>query len=152
MNNLRTIKKQGGFTLIELMIVIAIIAILAAIALPAYQSYIKRTQVTEVLAAASGARTEIAEYVASNGELPDSASYSIQSSSSKFVDKTEVTGSGSTLKIIATSSDSINGTDADSKNIELIPTIISTTSLQVNWDCDPGTMPPEYLPGSCQNE
>ena len=89
MNNLRTIKKQGGFTLIELMIVIAIIAILAAIALPAYQNYIKRTQVSEVLTAASGARTDIAEFVASNGTLPD-MTYSIQESMSKFVDSTDL--------------------------------------------------------------
>ena len=145
MNNLRTIKKQGGFTLIELMIVIAIIAILAAIALPAYQNYIKRTQVSEVITAASGARTDIAEFVASNGVLPD-MSYAIQNSMSKFVASTTWDG----MVVTATSTASINGGDADAKTVVLTPDIISMTSLQVNWTCGPGDMPIQYLPGSCQ--
>lgn len=145
MNNIRTTKNTGGFTLIELMIVIAIIAILAAIALPAYQNYIKRTQVSEVLTALSGARTDIAEFVASNGGLPPGA-YSIQNSTSKFVTSTAWDGTA----VTATSSTEINGTDADSKTVILTPTVISQTSLQVNWACTPGTMPSQYLPGSCQ--
>lgn len=53
---------QKGFTLIELMIVVAIIGILAAIALPAYQDYTARSQVSEALSLASGARTAVTEY------------------------------------------------------------------------------------------
>ena len=63
-------KKQQGFTLIELMIVVAIIGILAAIAIPAYQDYTIRAQVSEGISLASGAKTAIAEYYQNNGDMP----------------------------------------------------------------------------------
>ena len=63
-------KAQKGFTLIELMIVIAIVGILAAIALPAYQDYIVRAKLTEAMGALTEAKTTVTEYVASNGGLP----------------------------------------------------------------------------------
>lgn len=67
-------KAQQGFTLIELMIVIAIVGILAAIALPAYQDYIVRSKMTEPLAALAEGKTTVAEYVAANGNGPDEVS------------------------------------------------------------------------------
>ena len=66
-------KAQQGFTLIELMIVIAIVGILAAIALPAYQDYIVRSKLSEPLAALAEAKTTVAEYVAANGDYPADA-------------------------------------------------------------------------------
>ena len=67
-------KKQQGFTLIELMIVVAIIGILAAIALPAYQDYTKRAKVSEGLSLAAGAKTSVVEYFASVGSFPSTNS------------------------------------------------------------------------------
>ena len=66
-------KKQQGFTLIELMIVIAIVGILAAIALPAYQDYTVRAKVSEALARLAEAKTSVAEYYSANGYFPDSS-------------------------------------------------------------------------------
>ena len=66
-------KAQKGFTLIELMIVIAIVGILAAIALPAYQDYIVRSKMSEAIVALSEAKTTVTEYVASTGGVPVSA-------------------------------------------------------------------------------
>jgi type IV pilus assembly protein PilA len=68
---LKTVQK--GFTLIELMIVIAIIGILAAIAIPAYQNYTIRSQVTEGLSLSDGWKTSISEYYAQNGSFPSSS-------------------------------------------------------------------------------
>ena len=66
----QTYRAQKGFTLIELMIVVAIIGILAAIALPAYQNYTARAQVTEIILAASAVRTDVSEFTQSTGGLP----------------------------------------------------------------------------------
>ena len=67
----QTYRAQQGFTLIELMIVVAIIGILAAIALPAYQDYVGRAQASEGLTATSGIRADMGIYLAENGDLPD---------------------------------------------------------------------------------
>jgi type IV pilus assembly protein PilA len=77
---------QKGFTLIELMIVVAIIGILAAIAIPAYQNYTVRAQVTEGLNLADGWKTGIAEYYANNGTWPTTANLTgTQTSTGKYV-------------------------------------------------------------------
>ena len=78
---------QKGFTLIELMIVVAIIGILAAVALPAYQDYTVRAKVSEVLLAASSAKNTVAEAAQVGGGMP--ASLTVQSQSSNYVSSVE---------------------------------------------------------------
>jgi len=70
-----TQQSQKGFTLIELMIVVAIIGILAAVALPAYQDYTARAQASEAASLAAGVKTSIAEFYQSNGEYPGAATF-----------------------------------------------------------------------------
>ncbi len=136
-------KKQQGFTLIELMIVVAIIAILAAIALPAYQDYLVKTRVSEIVTAASGARTAVAEAAAADSAAGMPATANIENQQSKFVGGTTYSNG----VITATATAAVGGTVAAGDTITLTGT--KAANGQVDWVCG-GTVPAKYRPATCQ--
>jgi len=145
-------QKQQGFTLIELMIVVAIIGILAAVAIPAYQDYTVRAKVTEGLSLASAGKTAVSEYFASRGELPDTNERAgmadAQAISGNSVDSVEVTTGG--VIIVTFSTNPIDG-----NTLELTP---ATSQGRVVWFCGTeadgttvaGDLPSKYRPSSCR--
>jgi type IV pilus assembly protein PilA len=149
---------QQGFTLIELMIVVAIVGVLAAVALPAYQDYTKRAQMSEVLLAASTCRTTISEAVqsSSGSTLPAAGAWGCESSTStsKFVGKIETANTG---KISVT----VQGISGVSGIVTLMPmksggalTNADVGVQIVSWRCgsttDGTTVGAKFLPGSCR--
>ena len=133
-------KKQAGFTLIELMIVVAIIGILAAIALPAYQNYVVRAQVSEVILAASSARTDISEHASTEGGLP--ATFSLQAQESDFVDSISWDG-GDTITVTS------QGLSGGAAGDITLSAVYNGTTGQVTWECG-GTIPERFRPSSCR--
>ncbi|BAL97980.1 pilin [Rubrivivax gelatinosus] len=139
---------QQGFTLIELMIVVAIIGILAAVALPAYQDYTVKAKVSEVVLAASTCRTAITEAVqTSSGSLPSADnSWGCESSSStsKYVASVETKGSSGKIRV-TTQNLPVTG------HVILVPTI--SGNLVTEWACGTSdTAFKKYLPGSCKSD
>ncbi len=133
---------QQGFTLIELMIVVAIIGILAAVALPAYQDYTVRAKVSEVVLAVSAPKTSIAEFYQSKGYLPTTASLGTIDTKSKYVGS--VAWSGSVITATASGDSKIS-----SKTITLTPTSAGAGAGQLNWTCA-GNLDKKYMPASCK--
>lgn len=133
---------QKGFTLIELMIVIAIIGILAAVALPAYQDYTVRAKASELILAGSTAKNLISEYVIINNVIPTSAQLTVQNITSGMTDS--LTWDGTDIRIVGDSS--MLGANS---SVVLLLTPSTNASGGVDWTCsaEKGT---RYMPGSCQ--
>jgi type IV pilus assembly protein PilA len=138
---------QKGFTLIELMIVVAIIAILAAIAIPAYQDYLIRTQVSEGAVLTDGAKTAVAEFYSNRGTMPaanDSAGLAAKTDiKGKYVTQVEVVNGLITATFGNEANDKIK-----TKTFILSPT---TNVGSISWTCRGGnSLDPKYLPSSCK--
>jgi len=132
---------QKGFTLIELMIVVAIIGILAAIALPAYKDYTVRAKVSELILAASAGKVQVAEFFQVNGALPASGSLVLATQTTQWV--AGVVQSAGIITVTATSTEAaINGS-----TIVLTPADAGNGNL--NWTCA-GGIDPKYRPASCK--
>ena len=138
---------QKGFTLIELMIVVAIIGILAAIALPAYQDYTARAQMSEAMVLADGQKGPVTEYFADKGVFPGSnASAGIAAASEisgKYVAQVAVGTSG---VITATMKASQVAAGITSKTLSLTPT---AGSGSVTWACT-SSASAKYIPAACR--
>jgi type IV pilus assembly protein PilA len=150
---------QQGFTLIELMIVVAIIGILAAVALPAYQDYTVRAKMSEVILAMSACRTSITEVYQSGGSAPTANSWGCESTAaSKYVNAVTTSADGAVTATVQGISSSV-----DTSVVTLMP--LSGANTPATWAANSGTglfgwrcgvtadgttVNAKYLPGSCR--
>ena len=152
-------KMQKGFTLIELMIVVAIIAILAAIAIPAYQDYVIRSQVSEGMSLADGAKTAVAEFYSNKGSFPSAnASAGLAGAASitgNYVSNLAVgtaDGSPKNGQIQITFSKVAPQKANSAINGDMVVLSPVTHGGSISWTCRGGAtaVPPKYLPSSCR--
>ena len=144
-------KIQKGFTLIELMIVVAIIGILAAVAIPSYQDYIARAQVTEAMSLTAGTKTGLAEWFSDQGTWPAalaSVSGTLAGKYVSFMTLANVSTIG--IEVVAT----FKSTGVSS-GIRSLLFGLETSDEAKTWVCgataSSTTVPTKYMPGACKN-
>lgn len=146
-------KKQQGFTLIELMIVVAIIGILAAIAIPAYKDYTIRAQVSEGLTLASGAKAAVSEFYMDRGVFPvtnDEAGISLAAEIFGRYATDVTVGALGIITVTYNQPDTHADLVADGGVLVMTP-IAGVAQGSVTWDCDTAsTLPAKWLPAACR--
>lgn len=143
-------KMQQGFTLIELMIVVAIIGILAAVAIPAYQDYTIRAKLSEAIVGLSPAKSAVSEFYLSQGSMPSTASDAgfTTAMNSKYVYTVGYTRTSKTESQLRISIKDIGG---DTKASQMIILEGEGDKAKVEWDCKAGSVPTRYLPADCRD-
>lgn len=135
---------QKGFTLIELMIVVAIIGLLAAIAVPSYQDYTVRAQVTEALSLAASYKSGVVDYYSTTSAFPSNLTNIGSTTSGKYVGSMVITSGGGAVSITATMGNSANPA------IRGNTFIMASADGGAQWTCDNGDLLSKYLPGTCK--
>ena len=138
---------KKGFTLIELMIVVAIIGVLAAVAIPAYQDYIARAQVSEAVSLVSSGKTPLAEFFASKSFWPSAAGDVMGSTSGRYVSAITIAAGGGTTGSISLET-RIKGAGVNTAITG--GTLILTSTDGKVWDCTTGTIDAKYRPAACR--
>ena len=141
-------QKQQGFTLIELMIVVAIIGILAAIALPAYQDYTARAQATEGLSATSGLRSDIGVYLSENGAITDVESDAAITAQADALAGRYFAANGVAVAANGVVNITFNDGAHSGETMALTPTVVAATGQISRWVCS--GLDAQYLPSACR--
>jgi len=146
---------QKGFTLIELMIVVAIIGILAAVAIPAYQDYTVRARMSEALTGLSGIKVSIGEYYVAQGSMPltegaagmntDGTAYATTA-----INEINYAYTSQHVGVITVEINDIGGDTAADQSFDMTGSGAADNAGQVTWTCATDDIDPKYLPSECR--